>query len=195
MTWLLRFDQEVFRFLHVDLANPVLGAVMWLFSYSGLGQVQAIFALLLLTKRETKYYTLPLLVTIIFSGLIVAQAIKRLLERERPSLLEIATPFEPWEHNSFPSGHTTTSFAVATMLVLMTYGSRNSWIGKAALVWAFLVGVSRIYRGVHWPTDVLAGAFAGMFSAGIVYLVLRKLGKQLHLDHPSATISGAEVGR
>jgi undecaprenyl-diphosphatase len=168
---------------------------MLVLSYSGLGQVQALFALALLRWQNTKYYTLPLLTTILVAGLPVAQGLKRLLERDRPSNMLWSTPAEEFYANSFPSGHTTTSFAVATMLFLMTFRSRQAWIGWVALLWALLVGVSRVYRGVHWPTDVLAGACAGVFSACLVYLVLRRMGKQLHLDHPDATISGQEVAR
>jgi undecaprenyl-diphosphatase len=193
--WLARFDQDAFRFVHHDLSNPVFDVLMLILSYSGLGQVQAAFALLLLRWPKTRYYTLPLLTTIIVSGLVVAQTVKHLLERDRPSNLLFARPAEEFYFNSFPSGHSTTSFAVAIMLFLMTFRSRNAWIGKWAIVWAFLVGISRVYRGVHWPTDVMAGACAGLFSACLVYVVLRMLGRQLHLDRPGATISGQESAR
>ncbi|HWA83360.1 MAG TPA: phosphatase PAP2 family protein, partial [Fimbriimonadaceae bacterium] len=73
--------------------------------------------------------------------------------------------------NSFPSGHTTTAFAIAFLLFLMTRKKECAWVGQVALGWAVLVGVSRVYRGVHWPTDVIGGAFAGLFSACLIYLL------------------------
>jgi undecaprenyl-diphosphatase len=153
---------------------------MWALSYSGLSQVQALFALLLLRWQNTKALVMPLLVTILVAGIPVAQGLKRLLPRDRPSNLFFAQPQEQWLANSFPSGHTTTAFAFATMLFLTTRGTQKQWIGWLAIVWAILVGISRIYRGVHWPSDALGGACAGIFSACAVYLILRKMGKELH---------------
>lgn len=195
MNALYEFDQTVFRAIHVSMRSEWLTPIFWLLSYSGLGQVQAIVALVLLCWERTKQYTLPLLVTIIVSGLMVAQGVKLFIPRERPSRLLVAIEQEEFYGKSFPSGHTTTAFAFATMLLLMTWGSRNEKIGRWAMVWAFGVGVSRVFRGVHWPTDALAGACAGVFSACLVYLVLRKMGKILHLDQPGATLSGAEAER
>lgn len=187
---------EAFRAIHLGWHSSLLDPIFWALSYSGLGQVQFLLALLFLRGKETKHYVLPLLITILVAGLPIAQGIKRMIvERERPSYLAIAVPQEKILENSFPSGHTTTSFAVAVMLFLITYRSHNAWMGRLALLWAALVGVSRIYRGVHWPTDVLGGACAGTFSACLVYLILRKLGHTLHLDTPTATLSGQEVGR
>lgn len=59
---------------------------------------------------------------------------------------------------SFPSGHTTMAFATATMLTLTT---KNWYVVVPAYAWACSVGWSRLYLGVHYPSDVLAGALIG----------------------------------
>ena len=92
-------------------------------------------------------------------GAIASQVIKRQVRRKRPFLHPKApTPLasipDPW---SFPSGHTSTAFSVTAML----------WTVNSSLLWPFalfalLVGWSRIYLGVHYPTDVLMGAILGM---------------------------------
>jgi undecaprenyl-diphosphatase len=169
-----QFDQAVFRLINSDLRSPAANVIFFVLSWMGLGGAQAAFALTLLVWHRTKNYTLPLLLTILVAGLPVAQLIKRLIPRERPSLLAASTAEEAWKYNSFPSGHTSTSFGVATMIWLLTRGTRYAIAGPIALTWAFLVGVSRVYRGVHWPSDVLAGACGGIFSACLVYLLLTR---------------------
>lgn len=82
---------------------------------------------------------------------------------------------------SFPSGHTSSAFAIATSLSL----SFPKWYVVApAYAYASLVGVSRVKLGVHYPTDVLCGAFIGTASAFAAnYLNKRLFGKQ-HLRRP-----------
>ena len=67
---------------------------------------------------------------------------------------------------SFPSGHTATAFAAAVVLV---YGSPG--IGMLALLAATLIGLGRMATGVHYPTDVLAGALLGSLVGVIVHYV------------------------
>lgn len=77
-------------------------------------------------------------------------AVLKLLEN--PSLVDLSGRF-----NSFPSGHTTTAFAVAYV-----FAKRYPRFGIAFYLIAALVAASRVYLGSHYPTDVLAGAFLGV---------------------------------
>lgn len=70
---------------------------------------------------------------------------------------------------SFPSGHTSASFAAATAI----YAIDRRW-GAAAYVLAALIGFSRLYLGVHFPTDVLAGAVVGILAAKAAQCLLEK---------------------
>lgn len=67
-----------------------------------------------------------------------------------------------FEHNSFPSGHTTTIFVLAGLVCLQQLSDR---LKLGMLLLATLVGLSRIACGVHWPLDVLGGMFGGWLSA------------------------------
>lgn len=167
---------EIFRAVNVAWRSDLLTPLFWLLSYTGLSQIQVLFTLFFYSRPSTRRFIVPCLTTLLFSGLILVHTFKRLLPRDRPSMLEIALPQEDFRHSSFISGHTTTAFALATMLTLMTVGSRRPWIGALAMIWAFGVGLSRIYRGVHWPSDTLAGACAGAFGSAMVYLVFSRKG-------------------
>lgn len=187
------FDMNGFRAIHVDMHREWLDPIFWLISGSGLGWVQGLLIISLIFIRSTRYYVLPLAVTLILSGVVVADGVKLLLPRDRPSLLAFTQAQEDVTAKSFISGHSTTSFGIAFMLLLLTWRKENAWIGQVALGWAALVGLSRIYRGVHWPTDVIGGMFGGLFSACLVYVVLGRLGHLLHLDTPVASLSGQEA--
>lgn len=172
MEWLYDFDMGAFRAIHLRLHSAFLDPLFFILSWSGLGWIQFVASMLLWLREETKRFVAPLLWVIVVSGVPVAQGVKYAMMRDRPSYLFFAHPQEPIHTRSFPSGHTTTSFAIAALLLLMTWRTPNAKWAWLALVWAALVGVSRIYRGVHWPTDVLAGICAGVFSACLVYLLM-----------------------
>ena len=82
--------------------------------------------------------------------------------------------FVPWDYekvvHSMPSGHTAVSFAALVMIGMLF--PRIKW---ATWTLAVIIGVSRIYVGAHWPSDVIFGAFVGMICADIVKSVLKKV--------------------
>ncbi len=73
---------------------------------------------------------------------------------------------------SFPSGHTSSAFTFAMALTLVL---RKKGVAIASFIFAFLMGISRIYVGVHYPTDVIVGAFVGILYAVIGYFIFAKL--------------------
>lgn len=100
-------------------------------------------------------------------------ATKQFFQRDRPALWASIAP-EPTF--SFPSGHAMGSATLAMAVVLLCWHTRGRW-PVAALAAAFtgLVGVSRIYLGVHYPSDILGGWAAGIAWVSGVYLVLYRI--------------------
>jgi len=101
----------------------------------------------------------------------VTMLIKSLVKRRRPFIqnLQIVPVYKATEF-SFPSGHTSSSFALATSLSI----AYPKWYVIApAMLWAGSVSYSRMYLGVHYPTDVAAGAALGAGSAASM-LFLKK---------------------
>lgn len=103
------------------------------------------------------------------SSHLVSHVVKRLVNRPRPILrFERIRAFNvPICAYSFPSGHTTASFAVGVSYAMAFPGYSLFWV-----FWATLVGWSRIYVGVHYPSDVLAGSVVGTLFAYISRLVV-----------------------
>lgn len=171
-TW----DKEIFYFINSRLSSPFFDVFFWLFTSLGLGWVQAILIFSAGYWLRLKSIILNGILALILSGVLVHLFKQFLVQRFRPSNLPdaIIARDEILYLGSFPSGHTTTSFAIATAITL-------SWRGKksnCALILfgcATLVGISRVYRGLHWPTDVLAGAFLGFLSGCIAYWVIQAI--------------------
>jgi membrane-associated phospholipid phosphatase len=140
----------------------------------GIGLALLFMGALAFIRLDFRRYALPALFSGILSG-VVRLLVMRLMDRSRPSNLNFADPIEQtFGNTSFPSGHATTSFAIAFSFYLLTRKTDASWIGRWAIAWAILVGISRIYIGVHWPTDILAAAGLGLASAAFVHLMMKQ---------------------
>jgi undecaprenyl-diphosphatase len=122
----------------------------------------------------------------VLGALLLSTLLKRLFDRPRPDIVphlsHVAT-------SSFPSGHSMLSAAVyLTLGALLARLHANVVLKAYALLWAFLltslIGVSRVYVGVHWPTDVLAGWAAGAAWAALCWLFARRLQRQGTVEPP-----------
>jgi undecaprenyl-diphosphatase len=136
--------------------------------------------LLLIRKPRT-----ALFVAVSISGaLALSAALKTVFARPRPALVPHLSHVASL---SFPSGHSMLSAAVyLTMATLLARVEPRLFVRAYVMVWAlvlvFLVGFSRVYAGVHWPTDVLAGWAAGAAWASLSWLVARALGRRGTLE-------------
>lgn len=109
---------------------------------------------------------------------VLTYGMKYLFNRDRPyeRYPDRVHPFSTESSPSFPSGHTATAFALATSLSI----KYPKWYVIApSAVWATSVGISRMNEGVHYPTDVLAGAAIGAGCAVLNIYVNRWLNKWL----------------
>ncbi len=155
--------------------HPWLDGIFFVFSTTGLGWCQVVLIVALLVdwshlQRETwsrHGLALPMLITYVVAGTLNS-VIKRIVPRERPSNYAWSSPQESFYFNSFSSGHTATAVALAVCLWWLTRRTERAKWGQVALVWSALVGFSRIYRGVHWPTDVACGAAVGLLFGTLV---------------------------
>lgn len=102
---------------------------------------------------------------------VVTEIIRLIWSRPRPFVVGNVNLLLSHEASgSFPSLHTAFFFALSGFLLFY-----NKKLGIAFLVASFLIGLSRIFCGLHWPSDVLAGIVLGLFCGWAMYRVLRKL--------------------
>jgi len=136
----------------------------------------AVFLILLLVDRTA--LAMQVITAYAFSG-IIAQVLKRAFHAPRPHAIISNTEYHHFIDgitnngmNSFPSGHTTSVFALATVLALNTTDKRFSII---YIITAIITGYSRIYLGQHFLADVTAGALIGTLCGLVVYWYLSQV--------------------
>jgi undecaprenyl-diphosphatase len=96
---------------------------------------------------------------------VITWSLKKTVGRDRPAVNDPTfTAVLDLHNNSFPSGHTSEAFSMATSLSMKYH---KWYVVVPAFAYAGLSGYSRLYLGVHYPTDVLAGALVGSGSAWI----------------------------
>lgn len=166
---------ELFYFFNHAFQNPVLDSVMPVFTHFGGFRflVLVLIALVLyarISRRETlKKVAIITLIAFLFSDLITF-ALKHFIHEARPFMVldNVHLLITEDDLNSFPSGHTTSTIAVVTTLILnMKELTKNHYliVDVALVLFAVLIPFSRMYVGVHYPGDVLAGLIVGLCGA------------------------------
>ncbi len=169
------FDQPVLLWVHslatagYDQLFIVMSDLGYLY---GVVPVDALLILVLAFRRRLREGLFSG-VAIIGSALLNVAA-KQAFARARPSLWDSIRP-ETTTY-SFPSGHAMGSMTLAAVVVLLCWPTRWRWLAVlASVAFVLLVGMSRIYLGVHYPSDILAGWTAALvWTVGMYGLVFHQ---------------------
>ena len=163
---------QIQQHLRTDMLTPFMKSVTFL---GNGGWFWILCAVVLLAVPKTRKTGYAAVLSLIFGVIVTNLLLKNIVARPRPfAEIEALIPLiaKPTDF-SFPSGHTTASFAVALVMLRML----PKKIGIPAVVLAALVAFSRLYLGVHYPTDVLVGFVVALVGSSLaVWIVRMKLG-------------------
>jgi len=157
---ILEFDSTVLLWIQENIRNPILNPVFIFITHLGdSGIFWIALSLILCIFKKTRKAGFFALGALLLSVIVNNAILKNLIGRIRP--YEIIAGLECLVKHatdpSFPSGHTGASIAAATVY-LKTLPKKFS---IPALILAILISLSRLYIGIHYPTDVIAGAITG----------------------------------
>lgn len=155
--------------------NPVLDVILAIFTAMGeYGAFWVILTIVMLCIKKTRDVGKTSFVVLFMEFFISEKFLKHLIARDRPFVVRDWVELSPYilkPHGySCPSGHTCTSFSVATVIFLY-----NKKLGIAAYAVACVIGFSRNYFYVHFPSDVLLGALEGILLGIIAYFITKKI--------------------
>jgi undecaprenyl-diphosphatase len=180
-----QFDYVILEMLH-QLAVGTQGALtpffLWISSLGKVGIAEIVLGLVLLCFKKTRKMGVCVLLAIVFGAIITNVVVKNYAARPRPFIDTTGIYYEWWKfvggikepEYSFPSGHTTAAMAAVTAVVLNSKSKHRWWL----FLFVVVMGISRNYLMVHYPSDILGGIVAGAVAAMAAFGFVNKIGKK-----------------
>lgn len=164
LDFLLELDGKILLFIQDFLRFEWLTQVMrFITSLGDGGLIWIVLAAIMLCMKRHRKTGSAMAVALLIGYLTTNLILKNLVMRVRPydAVVGLQALIAPLSDSSFPSGHATSAIAAGFVMMKNT----KKYIGIPVFVLAVLICLSRLYLGVHYPTDVLAGALIGLFAA------------------------------
>jgi len=167
-----QFEASIILWIQENLRGALDGLWLFITHLGDDGILWIILGIVLLFWKKTRPIGFTMLISLLFDYLIINVTLKDLIARPRPFVVnEAITPLitDVSPYRSFPSGHSGGSFAA--MFALYKWVPKK--VGIPALILAALVALSRLYVGVHYPTDIIAGCIIGFMCSVWAYYLVR----------------------
>ncbi|MBQ8558464.1 MAG: phosphatase PAP2 family protein [Tyzzerella sp.] len=173
-----QFEASIILWIQENLRGPMDGVVKFITYLGDDGILWIAMGIVLLFWKKTRPIGVTVLLSLLFDYLIINVALKALVARPRPFVVnELITPLvtNVSPYRSFPSGHSGGSFSA--MFALYKWVPKR--IGIPAIILATMVALSRLYVGVHYPTDIIAGCVIGFICSVLANYIVRRMMKKL----------------
>ena len=168
----MNFEFAILDFIRENFTSAPMDSIMKFITFFGnAGWFWIVLSLVLAFIPKTRKIGLTACCALLFSLIFCNLTLKPLIARTRPyDVIEGIKLIIEAEHDySFPSGHTSASFAAAVSIFYYD----KKWFGISALVFATLIAFSRLYLYVHFPTDVLGGLVLGIVCATLAFFTVK----------------------
>ena len=166
------FDFQILYYIQEHIVNPTLDKAMIFASALGdYGFIWLAIAIALMLFKKTRTCGILIICSLALCFITGELIMKNLVCRVRPCYQDMTINMlvdRPGSY-SFPSGHSSSSFATASTLFYF-----NRKIGALALILAAFIAFSRMYLFVHFPTDVFVGTLWGILGSAIVLVIYRR---------------------
>ncbi len=176
-----QWDSSILLWVQDNLRHDILTPI-WMFitKLGDVGWIWIALSLVLLLRKNTRIAGCFSASSLLLSFLVNNLLLKNLVARTRPYevIPGLTRLIEAQKDYSFPSGHTASSFAVAVVLLLCL----PKKLGIPAMVLAVLISFSRLYIGVHYLSDILAGAIISSMIAVFVWKIGMRLCHSTSID-------------
>lgn len=180
MDAIFNIDAHILLWIQENIRCGLLDPIMKGITHLGdSGILWIAVTVILLLFKKTRRVGIACAVSMILGMIVTNVWLKNWVARVRPyEVIEGLTTIVGKQHDfSFPSGHSTNSLAAAAVIFAMVPRK----YGVPTLILAVLIALSRLYVGVHYPTDILGGLIVGTLAAEIAYRALKKFAPKLHL--------------